>query len=178
MDITIKRSRRRRTLALSIEPPGRVIVHAPAYVWPSWIERFIHKQTAWIDKKLAQFKDHSYPPLPVATRESSRQLVEERLRISVPRIAAAMAVTPQSVAVSHQKSRWGSCTSTGVLRFSSRLAAIPSDVFDYVVIHEIAHMKVFNHSRRFWQVVEKQCPQYRSHRAWLRRHGWKATWLD
>lgn len=178
MDITIKRSRRRRTLALSIEPPGRIVVHAPAYVWTSWIERFIRNQTVWIDKKLAQFKDQSLFPLPVATRDSSRKQVEARLRDAVPRIAAEMEVIPRSVTVSHQKSRWGSCSATGALRFSSRLAAVPSDVFEYVVIHELAHMKVFSHSRRFWQVVEAHCPHYRSHRRWLRHQGWKATWLD
>jgi predicted metal-dependent hydrolase len=69
------------------------------------------------------------------------------------------------------RSRWGSCTSMGDLSFSWRLALAPDEVLDYVVAHEVAHLKEMNHSQRFWSTVGDLCPDYRDRRDWLRRQG-------
>lgn len=75
------------------------------------------------------------------------------------------------VSVKDQRSLWGSCTRVGNLNFSWRLALAPDAVLDYVVVHELAHRAQMNHSRRFWEVVERVCPGHRTHRRWLRRNG-------
>lgn len=75
------------------------------------------------------------------------------------------------VSVKDQRTLWGSCTREGNLNFSWRLALAPDAVLDYLVVHELAHRAQMNHSRRFWEVVERVCPAHRSHRRWLRKNG-------
>jgi hypothetical protein len=75
------------------------------------------------------------------------------------------------IAIRDQKSRWGSCSRQGNLNFNWRLLLAPIVVLDYIVIHELAHLKEGNHSPRFWALVAEQCPDYRDQRAWLRQHG-------
>jgi alpha-glucosidase len=85
--------------------------------------------------------------------------------------APLLGVTFGRVRVKDQRSLWGSCSREGNLNFNWRLRLAPSEVLDYVVIHELAHRLEMNHSRRFWVRVEKLCPDYRAHRAWLRKNG-------
>lgn len=75
------------------------------------------------------------------------------------------------VSIKDQKSRWGSCSTKGNLNFNWRLLLAPSDVLDYVVVHELAHLKIQNHSPQFWALVATACPEFRVHRRWLRQHG-------
>jgi predicted metal-dependent hydrolase len=81
--------------------------------------------------------------------------------------------TPQQVKVTSAKTRWGSCSSNGNLNFTWRLVMAPLEVIDYVVIHELAHLKVKDHSSKFWRLVESIDPQYKSKRKWLRLNGEK-----
>jgi hypothetical protein len=85
--------------------------------------------------------------------------------------APFLGVTFNRVSVKDQRTLWGSCTREGNLNFTWRLALAPDAVLDYVVVHELAHRAQMNHSRRFWEVVERVCPGHRTHRRWLRRNG-------
>jgi predicted metal-dependent hydrolase len=76
-----------------------------------------------------------------------------------------------SLAIRSQRTRWGSCSSTGAMSFNWRLLLAPEPVLDYVVWHEACHLVVMDHSNRFWALVERHVPDYRDHRAWLRRNG-------
>jgi len=69
-----------------------------------------------------------------------------------------------------QRTRWGSCSRSGNLSFNWKLLKTPVEVIDYVIIHELAHLKQMNHSQRFWALVEKYCPDYKKHRKWLHDH--------
>jgi predicted metal-dependent hydrolase len=91
-----------------------------------------------------------------------------------PRLATATQVlerTHTSLAIRNQRTRWGSCSSTGAMSFNWRLLLAPEPVLDYVVWHEACHLVVPNHSGRFWALVERHVPDYREHRSWLRRNG-------
>lgn len=98
-------------------------------------------------------------------------------RIFAERLRRANAATPGygftygRVAVRDQKSRWGSCSRAGNLNFNWRLLLAPLPVLDYIVIHELCHLKEPNHSPRFWALVALGCPDYRERRRWLRQHG-------
>lgn len=80
-----------------------------------------------------------------------------------------MGVKPGKVYIRHQKSRWGSCSPKGNLNFNVRLAAVPPELREYVVIHELAHLKYMNHSREFWEFVGRFYPNYRSARKELKK---------
>ncbi|HIJ59800.1 MAG TPA: M48 family metallopeptidase [Nitrospirae bacterium] len=77
-----------------------------------------------------------------------------------------------TVKISNASKRWGSCSSKGNLNFSWRLIMAPLTVIDYVVIHELAHIEVKNHSKRFWNIVKIMMPDYEKHRAWLKLSGY------
>jgi hypothetical protein len=85
--------------------------------------------------------------------------------------APYLGVTFNHVSVKDQRTLWGSCSRAGNLNFSWRLALAPDSVLDYLVVHELAHRAQMNHSRRFWEVVERVCPGHRTHRRWLRKNG-------
>ena len=77
----------------------------------------------------------------------------------------------RQVTIRDQKTRWGSCSSDGNLNFSYRLVMAPLEVVDYVVIHELCHLKEMNHSKRFWNLVAKECPGHKVCKKWLKEHG-------
>ncbi len=84
---------------------------------------------------------------------------------------ALFGVQPRQVRIKDTRSRWGSCTSAGVLSFSWRVVMAPLAVVRYLAVHEVAHLREMNHSPAFWDLVAKADPHYRSARAWLRTHG-------
>jgi len=86
-------------------------------------------------------------------------------------LAEHMGISFTSISLRQQKTRWGSCSSSGSLNFNWRLVHYPPAVIDYVIIHELAHRKQMNHSAAFWQIVRLYDPEYLLHRGWLKRHG-------
>ncbi len=85
--------------------------------------------------------------------------------------AAALGLRYNRVSVRAQRTLWGSCSRRGNLNFNWRLAGAPPEALDYVVIHELCHLREMNHSRRFWAHVAAACPDYRQRRRWLRLNG-------
>ena len=92
--------------------------------------------------------------------------IRARLDYYVPRVGRA----PGRVAIRDQKSRWGSCSQKGNLNFNWKLIMAPPQALDYVVIHELCHLHEFNHSPRFWALVEAQMPEYEVWKKWLKTH--------
>ncbi len=77
---------------------------------------------------------------------------------------------PQSIKITTAKGRWGSCNSKGTLCFSYRVAMLPEFVIEYIVVHELCHLKHLNHSSLFWELVASIYPQYKSAEKWLKNH--------
>jgi predicted metal-dependent hydrolase len=96
-----------------------------------------------------------------------RQQAAERLAEDTARWAAIMEVQPTDVRVRDQKRRWGSCGSNGAIRFNFRLVMAPPELIDYVIVHELAHLRVPNHSKDFWDEVARFVPDYADRRARL-----------
>ena len=92
--------------------------------------------------------------------------IRERLDHYIPRVGRA----PGRVAIRDQKSRWGSCSQKGNVNFNWKLIMVPPPALDYVVIHELCHLYEFNHSPRFWALVERQMPDYGVWKKWLKQH--------
>jgi predicted metal-dependent hydrolase len=100
-------------------------------------------------------------------RRRARVEVAERLDWATLRAGTAYS----RLQIRDPSSRWASCSSNGAMSFSWRLLLAPEPVLAYVVEHEVAHLDVMDHSKRFWKLVESRCPDYREHERWLRRFG-------
>ena len=100
------------------------------------------------------------------TRIARRQLVPR-----LHELAAVHGLAVHRVTIRNQRSRWGSCARSGAVALNLRLVQMPDAVRDYVLIHELMHLKQQNHSRRFWRLVEDACPEFREAERWLRTEG-------
>ena len=113
----------------------------------------------------------SDPDVRAAIRATLSNVALERIRERLNEYAPRMGVIPGRVAIREQKSRWGSCSRKGNLNFNWKLVMAPPAVLDYVVIHELCHLIEFNHSPRFWSLVEGQMPEYEVWKKWLKEHA-------
>jgi predicted metal-dependent hydrolase len=95
---------------------------------------------------------------------------KKEIKDSAKKFSKMMDVSYLQIRLKDQSSRWGSCSSKNNLNFSWRLIMAPPQVLEYVVIHELAHLKYMDHSHHFWLFVEKFDPEYRTHRRWLKRN--------
>ena len=100
-----------------------------------------------------------------------RKQAEKRLLKRVQHFAKRMELVPQRIEVKDYKSIWGRCNSRGQIAFDWRIIQAPDDVLDYLVVHELSHLKYFNHSRQFWALVAMVLPDYKSSKKWLLLNG-------
>lgn len=99
-----------------------------------------------------------------------RKLAKTALIDEVHALSLKMGLRPSTVSVRGQKTRWGSCSSRGELSLNWKLMAVPEDVREYVLVHELAHLKHMNHSSRFWALVAEHYPNFKNAKRWLRDH--------
>ncbi len=175
-DITLIRSNR-KTIAIEITPQATVIVRAPKRVPVSEINRFLGEKADWIDKHIIKMQNRqeeleARDIQPISPQEV-RLLTTRAKRIIPSRVryyADLMGLEYGNITIRMQKTRWGSCSSKGNLNFNCLLMRTPDEIIDYVVVHELCHLKEMNHSKRFWSEVEKVLPDYKERRKWLKDH--------
>jgi predicted metal-dependent hydrolase len=100
-------------------------------------------------------------------KEQARQILRERVEF----FAQQNGFRYSRIGITSARTRWGSCSASGALNFSWRLIQAPLEAVDYVVVHELVHTAIHNHSRKFWSRVEQVMPAYRDCRKWLRSNG-------
>ena len=100
-----------------------------------------------------------------------RMMAQAEIPERVCELAAGHGVSFGRVRVRAQRTLWGSCSSGGTLSFNWKLIQMPPWVSDYVIHHELAHLRELNHSDRFWALVKSACPRYNHAERWLRLHG-------
>jgi predicted metal-dependent hydrolase len=101
---------------------------------------------------------------------------KEKLEARVRYFSNRLQLVPKGLKITSAKHRWGSCSRDNRLSFSWRIIMAPWSVIDYVVIHELVHIKEKNHSKKFWDYLETIFPEYRKHRFWLKKNGYR-LWL-
>ena len=103
-----------------------------------------------------------------ANKDAARKLIKERIEHFMGYYGAKLGISVGRIAIRNQKSRWGSCSKKGNLNFNYKLAFMPPAVRDYVIVHEICHIKEFNHGHGFWALVAKTVPDWKEKRKKLR----------
>jgi predicted metal-dependent hydrolase len=171
MKLTIIRSNR-KTISMRITGPDTVEIRAPRRMPQAQIDDFIKRHRSWIEKHIARIP----PPVSPFTEEEIRALADKALQVIPERVryyAALIGVGYGRITIRNQKSKWGSCSDKGNLNFNCLLMLCPSEVLDYVVVHELCHRKEMNHSPMFWAEVEKYVPDHKAQRKWLKDEGSK-----
>jgi predicted metal-dependent hydrolase len=100
-------------------------------------------------------------------REQTKKLLDDK----VPFFGKKLSISYKKIRIRNQKLRWGSCSKNGNLNFNLLLSALPVNVIDYIVVHELFHLIEFNHSDKFWKLVRHAYPTYKNCRTWLKNHG-------
>lgn len=172
----------RRSLAIQIKE-GQVIVRAPYGLSQKDSERFLIERQNWILQKLRESKnltdalkksapDSGYTKLQEEALEKRyRELAREYLEKRVLFYQSKTGGIYTSITIRSQKTRWGSCSSRGTLSFNWRLILAPPLILDYVVVHELCHLKHMDHSPAFWNAVAQVMPDYKIRRKWLKQHS-------
>lgn len=169
-DYLLRLSDRARLMYVSISGRDEIIVSAPRRATEAGIERFVASRAQWIFRKLDELKklpDHLFLP------HSKRQYElhkEAALALALERLAhfnTSYGFTYRRVSIGNQRSRWGSCTRSGIIRFNYKIALLPPRLRDYVIVHELCHLGELNHSRAFWALVARTIPDYAALRAQL-----------
>lgn len=166
----------RRSIGIEVDREGKVTVRAPYSCEKKRIERFLLEKKNWIRQKVKLQKENAMKrqekrEMPEAEKKYYRNLAREVLGARTGYYARKMGVTYGRISIREQKTRWGSCSSTGNLNFNWKLVLMPPELLDYVVVHELAHRKEMNHSPRFWAIVEKELPDYCNRREKLKILG-------
>lgn len=170
-DYTLIRSDR-RSLGMEITPDLRIVVRAPRRCPQREIDRFVESHENWLQTHLpiqerrrqAALARQVTPEQEKALRQKAAQILPQRVALYSRR----MGLTPTGVRITGAQKRFGSCSSKHSLCFSWRLMQYPMEAVDYVVVHELAHIRHPDHSRDFYRLVEQYLPDYRQREALLR----------
>ena len=161
-----------RRYVIRVRPDGTVRVTLPRWGSRRHAELFAAQQRPWIERQRAQALERAAQPAaysPDAIKELRRQAARE-LPAHLLRLAEHHGLHVSRVSVRNQRSRWGSCSPSGHICLNWRLVLMPDTVRDYVLIHELMHLRRLDHSRHFWRLVAHACPGYQSARQWLREN--------
>ncbi|MFA6194442.1 MAG: SprT family zinc-dependent metalloprotease [Patescibacteria group bacterium] len=167
----IKTVRRSRHLRLAVHHDGRVVVTKPYFLSKASAEAFLISKTDWIKAVLERFKNM---PAPLARPHDHEDYLRHKQVAHVfvlrrlEHFNRFYNFKYQRISIRDQKTRWGSCSRGGNLNFSYRLLELSPAAADYIIVHELCHLKEFNHSARFWELVTKTIPDYEAQRRELR----------
>lgn len=170
MEYQLIRSRR-KTLAIEITREARVVVRAPLRCPQREIERFLKEKEGWIAAHLAQMQARREAhPEPTAEQEAAlRQMARDILPGLVARWAEVMGVEPAGITVTGARTRFGSCSPKNRLSFSFRLMEYPMEAVEYVVVHELSHIRHKNHGPAFYAEVARFLPDWQARRQLLKK---------
>ena len=170
MEYQLIRSRR-KTLSIEISRDAQIIVRAPMKLSQRDIERFLALKQDWIkvhlQKQLQRKAAHPEPDEAVWAMWKSQ--AKEYIPKAVAYYSSLMGVSPTAVRFSRAKTRFGSCSSQNSITFSLRLMDYPLEAIDYVVVHELAHIRHKNHSKAFYAFVASVMPDYKQRSKLLRQ---------
>lgn len=165
----------RKTFSLQMNADG-LTVRAPYAATDAQIAEVVTRHAGWIEKQKKKIAEaqKNLPSVEKLSMEEIHALADQALKVIPARVAhfaPLVGVTYGRVTIRNQRSRWGSCSSSGNLNFNCLLMLAPPEVIDSVVVHELCHRKEPNHSKRFYAEVLRVCPDYWTCDKWLKTNG-------
>ena len=167
----IRKSPRAKRLSLSVSHDACVVLTVPQNIPMASALAFLRAKSGWLIKKLNYFKKFQNW---VVLKSSRREYVKLKgMALSLAKEKASYwnqyyNFTYHLISIKNQKTRWGSASKKGNLNFNYKIVELPNELLDYLVVHELCHLKEFNHSQAFWTLVGKTIPNYLEYRRRLR----------
>ncbi len=162
VNYTLKKSKRARRIRITVYPDTSVVVTVPFTCRD--IESFIKEKEKWLLDKISFFQKSKNSPLKrhdyedyLKHKEKARKIIKERISLLNKRYG----YTFNRVSIKNQKTIWGSCSKKGNLNFNYKIIFLPQKLCDYIIVHELCHLKEPNHSSRFWNLVAETFPDYK-----------------
>ena len=163
----IKKSTRARRMRISIYPNALVVVTLPLKTKETLAEKFLKEKEDWLLKKILYFEKVKDNPVNRFNQKDYLKYKEEAERVIKNRVMflnKEYGYLFKNIKIKNQKTIWGSCSKRGNLNFNYKILFLPEKIRDYIIIHELCHLKEMNHSSSFWKLVSKLCPDYRETR--------------
>lgn len=174
VEVHVRESPRAQRVRAVWKPGEPVELIVPVGTHERVVDRALRYHAPWIGKQLESEAPRVLDLNRLAISErDGRRLARRATSETATREAARLGVSYSRITIRDTRSRWGSCSTTGTLSFSWRLALAPREILDYVVMHELCHLRHHDHSPRFWKLVGEVWPRYREHKSWLDAHGWE-----
>ncbi len=144
----------RSTVSLQVKRGGEVVVRAP-HLYPKYlIDKFVESKNKWLEKRLKEQAKTAVTPTPFCTEDELKELIKK----IVTQYSSLMSLTPRSLRFTHVRTYWGSCGPTGIISFNLKLVETSPEAVEYVIVHELAHLRWRGHGVRFWDLVRKYYP--------------------
>jgi predicted metal-dependent hydrolase len=162
------RMRQARRYVMRVRPDGDLRVTIPRGGSKAEAIRFADRHLDWARRQRTRVLEARRP---AEVDKDLRTKAATELPPQLLALAALHGLAVTRVTIRNQRSRWGSCSARGHITLNFRLMLMPAEVREYILIHELMHLRQANHSRRFWRLVEAACPGFRDAERWLKKHG-------
>ena len=152
-----------RTIRLTIHPERGLVVTIPKRASRESAEKFIREKAEWVLKTLEKSKKIQAAALPKHTKKEIAAYKEKARTLAAARLAyfnSSYHFPYKNISIRNQKTRWGSCTREKNLNFNYKIALLSPEQADYIIVHELCHVKEMNHSAKFWNLVSQTVPEH------------------
>ena len=172
----VKESDRAKRMRLAVYCDASVVVTVPRGVEVGLVEQFLREKKEWIENKVAYFSQFKSKPITRFSEADYQKYKSKAHNLALERVEhfnQFYGFTYNEINIKNQKTRWGSCSAKRNLNFNYKILFLPKAVRDYVVVHELCHLREFNHSKKFWNLVGQTIPDFGEIRKTLRE--WEMT---
>ena len=174
-NVEVRRSKR-KSATIKITADMQIVVFVPLYVSDNEIEKMVISKSKWIDEHMLKVQStiDERSKLEKITFEQIKELADQAVEYIPKRVkyyAEKENFVYNKITIKNLVSRWGSCSTKGNLNFNCLLMLTPDYVIDYIVVHELCHLREMNYSEKFWAEVEKIMPDYQRAELWLKQNG-------
>lgn len=174
-NVEVRRTKR-KSATIKITADMQIVVYVPLYVSDNEIERMVISKSKWIDEHMLKVQStiDERSKLEKITFEQVKELADQAVEYIPKRVkyyAEKENFVYNKITIKNLVSRWGSCSTKGNLNFNCLLMLTPDYVIDYIVVHELCHLREMNHSEKFRAEVEKIMPDYQRAELWLKQNG-------